>query len=112
MILKMTDCAAQKMLMQQDIGLMRCEDPCTKASLISFNHTGLSKQINRLQSHSSQQIQEVMKDLFDGIENLQDVEFHQQSKPVIKKTKFNNPPTPRMQVPGNPCNDPAKGAPS
>ena len=31
MILKMTDCAAKKMLMQQDIGVMKCEDPCTKA---------------------------------------------------------------------------------
>jgi len=32
--------------------------------------------------------------------------------PVINKTKFNNPPLPRTEVPMNPCNDPAKGAPS
>merc|ERR1719504_422711 len=32
--------------------------------------------------------------------------------PIINKTKFNNPPVPRTQVPMNPCNDPSKGAPS
>jgi len=111
LILKMTDCAKKK-LMQQDIGLMKCEDPCTKASFVSFNHTGLSKQINSLQSDSSKEMHQVMKDMFDGIESLQDVEFQQQPKPVIRKTRFNNPPTPRTKVPGNPCNDPAKGAPS
>jgi len=32
--------------------------------------------------------------------------------PAPKKTKFNNPPVPRTKVPGNPCTDPNKGAPS
>jgi len=32
--------------------------------------------------------------------------------PAPKKTKFNNPPTPRTKVPGNPCTDPDQGAPS
>merc|ERR1719487_274221 len=32
-------------------------------------------------------------------------------KPV-KKTKFNNPPTPKTKVPANPCTDPNQGAPS
>jgi len=32
--------------------------------------------------------------------------------PAPKKTKFNNPPTPRTKVPANPCTDPNKGAPS
>merc|ERR1719379_3353972 len=32
--------------------------------------------------------------------------------PLINKTDFNNPPVPRTEVPGNPCNDPDMGAPS
>jgi len=32
--------------------------------------------------------------------------------PAPKKTKFNNPPVPRTKVPGNPCTDPNRGAPS
>merc|ERR1719310_1738981 len=31
---------------------------------------------------------------------------------IPNKTQFNNPPTPRTEVPGNPCNDPDMGAPS
>merc|ERR1719224_34800 len=30
----------------------------------------------------------------------------------MNKTEFNNPPVPRTKVPGNPCTDPNKGAPS
>merc|ERR1719498_2265996 len=33
------------------------------------------------------------------------------SKSAPKKTKFNNPPTPRTKVPSNPCSDPYAGAP-
>jgi hypothetical protein len=32
--------------------------------------------------------------------------------PAPKKTKFNNPPSPRTKVPSNPCTDPDAGAPS
>jgi hypothetical protein len=54
-----------------------------EASFVSFNHTGLSEQINRLQSDSSKQVtHQAMKDLFEGIEDLQDVEFLQQPRPV------------------------------
>jgi len=31
--------------------------------------------------------------------------------PVIQKTKFNNPPLPKTEVPANPCNDPNGGRP-
>merc|ERR1719504_414023 len=33
-------------------------------------------------------------------------------EPMVNKTKFNNPPVPKTAVPGNPCIDPYKGAPS
>ena len=60
-------------------------------------------------------MQDTFKDLFEGVESLQSMEFLQteaQISPVINKTKFNNPPVPVTKVPGNPCNDPFKGAPS
>ena len=50
----------------------------TEATVVSFNHTGLSNQINLLESDSSQQVHQVMKDLFEDIENSQDVAFNQQ----------------------------------
>merc|ERR1719203_2096402 len=56
-----------------------------------------------------------MKDLFEGIEGLESTEFVQlasEQTPTINKTEFNNPPVPRTEVPGNPCNDPDMGAPS
>merc|ERR1719247_4018510 len=45
-------------------------------------------------------------------ESMEFVQLDAQVEPVINKTKFNNPPIPRTEVPLNPCNDPAKGAPS
>jgi len=108
MILKMTDCE-KKLLQQQELGLLRCDD-CTGKSFISFKHDGLKHQISQLQASSQQVLNDVMADLFDGVENLQQVEFH--AVPNISKTQFNNPPLPRTEVPGNPCNDPHQGAPS
>merc|ERR1719506_1451832 len=32
--------------------------------------------------------------------------------PMVNKTKFNNSPVPKTEVPGNPCKDPDMGAPS
>jgi hypothetical protein len=48
-------------------------------------------------------------DLDKGIESLESLE---DQEPVINKTEFNNPPVPMTKVPGNPCVDPYKGAPS
>merc|ERR1719169_359755 len=40
------------------------------------------------------------------------LDAHVEQSPIINKTKFNNPPTPRTKVPMNPCSDPYAGAPS
>merc|ERR1719248_162425 len=45
-------------------------------------------------------------------ESMEFVQLDAQVEPIINKTKFNNPPVPRTQVPSNPCNDPYGGAPS
>merc|ERR1719386_522515 len=58
---------------------------------------------------------DTFKDLFDDLKGLEAVEFLQVSSnqtPIINKTQFNNPPVPKTEVPGNPCNDPDMGAPS
>merc|ERR1719272_2191942 len=115
MILEMTDCE-KKLIQMKKFALLHCVDQCTKKSFIEFNHDGLQAQINKLQSSASLDlIKNTFADLFDGIESLESVEFLQtdaQQSPIVNKTKFANPPTPKTKVPGNPCGDPDKGAPS
>jgi len=118
-ILKMTDCDANKFMQMRKTELLRCLDPCTKQSFITFKQDDLKKQISQLQSSTSNKlVQDTFSDLFEGVESLEEsMEFLQieadvSQDPVINKTKFNNPPVPRTKVPMNPCTDPAKGAPS
>merc|ERR1719482_1810287 len=115
MILEMTDCE-KKLVQMENVALLHCVDQCTHKSFIEFKHNGLQEKVNKLQSQLSQELMvDTFKDLFDGIEGLQSVEFLQidaEISPVINKTKFNNKPVPRTKVPGNPCNDPYAGAPS
>merc|ERR1719487_2541137 len=115
MILEMTDCE-KKFYQMEKFSLLRCTDQCTQKSFIEFNHGGLQKKINQLQSSLSHNLmQDSFSDLFKGIEGLESVELLQtgdHQMPVINKTTFNNPPVPKTKVPGNPCNDPYAGAPS
>jgi len=116
-ILEMTDCEKKSFVEMEKLALLRCQDPCSKGkSFISFNHDGLKKQIAKLQTASAHNLmQDGFKDLFEGVESLESLEFVQLDAvivPAINKTKFNNPPTPKTLVPGNPCNDPNGGAPS
>merc|ERR1719217_404065 len=118
-ILKMTDCDANKFMQMRKTELLRCLDPCTKQSFITFKQDDLKKQISQLQSSNSNKlVQDTFSDLFEGVESLEEsMEFLQieadiSQEPAINKTKFNNPPVPRTKVPMNPCNDPDGGAPS
>merc|ERR1740127_288792 len=115
MILEMTDCE-KKLLQMKEFALLHCTDQCTKKTFIQFNHDGLQQKINQLQSSVSHSLmQDSFAELFEGIEALESVEFLQvdaHQTPIINKTKFSNPPVPKTKVPGNPCNDPYKGAPS
>merc|ERR1719326_2658014 len=115
MILEMTDCE-KKLLQMEQFALLHCTDQCTQKSFIEFNHDGLQKKVNQLQSSLSHDLmQESFADLFKGIEGLESVELLQtgdHQMPIINKTTFNNPPVPKTKVPGNPCNDPDMGAPS
>merc|ERR1719262_1647743 len=47
MILKMTDCEKKGFV---QMGMKRCEDPCTKKTFMSFDHNGLQKKVNQLKS--------------------------------------------------------------
>merc|ERR1719487_513392 len=119
-ILEMTDCDANKNKFIQT-SLLRCLDPCTKKSFITFNQDKLGSQlkekISKLRATSSSKlVQDTFADLFDGVQSLETtMEFTQLDshvEPVINKTKFNNPPVPQTQVPMNPCTDPNGGRPS
>merc|ERR1719217_523657 len=49
-ILKMTDCDANKFM---QTSMLRCQDPCTKKSFITFQNDNLKKQISQLRSETS-----------------------------------------------------------
>merc|ERR1719261_552725 len=115
MILEMTDCE-KKLLQMKKFTMLHCTDQCTKKSYVEFNHKGLQAKVSQLQSTLSQELMHsTFADLFEGVESLEAVEFFQmdaKQTPIVNKTKFNNPPVPKTQVPGNPCTDPDAGAPS
>merc|ERR1719484_257360 len=115
-ILQMTDCDAKSFIQKKKMDVLRCLDPCTKKSFITFKEDRLKKQISKLRSsRSNKLVQETFADLFDGVRSLESMEFLQldaQIEPAINKTEYNNPPVPRTKVPANPCNDPDGGAPS
>merc|ERR1719355_45736 len=67
------------------------------------------KKVKQLKSaFASELMATSFEDMFAGIQALETTE----QMPVVNKTQFNNPPVPRTEVPGNPCNDPDAGAPS
>merc|ERR1719271_688795 len=115
-ILKMTDCDSKLLAQRRKISLLHCKDPCTQKSFIMFDHDGLQNTVNKLKSKVSKQLMaDTFKDLFAGIQDLEAMNFVQAASnqnPLVNKTEFNNPPVPRTEVPGNPCNDPDMGAPS
>merc|ERR1719502_2180708 len=120
MILKMTDCDSKLVQMKKfdmkKFVMLRCQNQCTKKNHVTFNHLGLMAKVTQLKS-------KVSMDLFDGgfndmfddnapLETVQLVQVDDSDYQTPNVTKFNNPPTPRTKVPGNPCNDPDAGAPS
>jgi len=115
MILEMTDCD-KKLLQMDKLALLHCTDQCTKKTFVQFNHGGLQQKINKLQSSLSHELlKNTFADLFEGIESLESTELLQTNAeltPLVNKTKFNNPPVPKTEVPANPCTDPNNGAPS
>jgi hypothetical protein len=118
-ILTMTDCDANKALLSKEVSLLRCQDPCSKKSFITFKQDDLKQKISQLQSSTSNKlVQDTFADLFEGVEAMENsMEFvqldaHVQQSPIINKTQFNNPPVPRTAMPMNPCNDAYSGAPS
>merc|ERR1719498_1669478 len=115
-ILEMTDCDKKSFMQMKKLAVLRCVNRCTKKSFITFNHNAMREKIAELQSKTSNKlVQDTFADLFEGVESIESVEFLQLNanvEPIINKTSFNNPPTPRTEVPMNPCNDPLGGAPS
>ena len=55
------------------------------------------------------------RELFEGIESLELCRVLAdgfRAGPYSKQDKLSSPPTPKAKIPGNPCNDPYKCAPS
>merc|ERR1719217_2022828 len=98
--------------------MLLCDNQCTKKQTVSFNHKDLQAMVGQLKGSSSLNLlQDSFQDMFEGEEPQQWVDLVQVDNsgfqtPIVNKTKFKNPPVPRTPVPGNPCNDPYKGAPS
>merc|ERR1719162_1863818 len=133
MILEMSDCDA-KLIQMKKLAMLKCKDQCTNKMSVSFNHKGLQDQLQQLKSPAAQDLMtESFADMFDDEDSDSDVELMQvdgseymepvftktnmlqvaaASSNATKKTKFNNPPTPRTKVPANPCTDPYAGAPT
>merc|ERR1719409_1797155 len=49
-ILTMTDCDAKSFIQTRTTAVLRCLDPCTKKSFITFKDEGLKQQISKIQS--------------------------------------------------------------
>jgi len=112
MILKMSDCDAKAMVQMRKLEILRCEDPCSKKSTVSFNHNELQGQMDKLDAGSKQLVSSSLADLFDGEDETNFLQVAGVQEPPSNKTGFNNPPVPRTKVPSNPCTDPDMGAPS
>jgi|Transcript_28345 hypothetical protein len=130
MILKMTDCETEFLQMKK-LAMLRCKNTCTNNTYVTFNHKGLHEQMSKLHSKAAQELlRSTFSDMFDGSGGMHSVQLVQvegsdymaadpapDDKPkdvntITNKTEFNNPPVPVTKVPGNPCIDPNKGAPS
>merc|ERR1719456_1477553 len=55
-ILTMTDCDAKRFIQMRKTELLRCLDPCTKQSFITFKQDDLKRQIAQLQSSTSNKL--------------------------------------------------------
>merc|ERR1719298_327047 len=55
-ILKMTDCDAKSFIQQQELAVLRCMDPCTQKSFITFKQGSLKEKISQLKSTSSNKL--------------------------------------------------------
>jgi hypothetical protein len=111
-ILKMTDCD-KSLVQSNDLELLRCEDPCTNKTFFTFNHDVLKNQMNALQSTVSRGlVHESLSTLFDGVAGLKLLQAEEDYSPAVNKTRWNNKPVPRTEVPADPCTDPDAGAPS
>merc|ERR1719326_1378701 len=115
MILKMSDCDA-KLIQTEKLMMLRCKDQCTKKRFVTFDHDRLQKQVKQLQSPAAQDLlAETFADLFNHDDDEDDDSVDEsllQTSNASKKQAFNRPPVPMTKVPGNPCIDPNKGAPS
>merc|ERR1719197_1219598 len=107
-ILKLTACG-ESLLDTEKATMLRCEDPCTKKSFVTFNPE-LRKKISNLRSATSHKL---LQDTFSdhGPVSLESTSLLQLGKNISNDTsKLATPPVPRTE-PQGPCGDPYAGGP-
>jgi uncharacterized protein YegL len=113
LILNMTKCKGSSL---SQFAMARCTDPCTKKSFVQFRNKGLQEKLNKLQSQLSQNLMSTtFADMFEGAKSFVGMDFLQTNSETsaVNSTELEtHPPAPRTNVPGNPCTDKHKGAPS
>merc|ERR1719247_2713982 len=67
-ILQMTDCKTSSFVQMKKLALLRCKDPCSKKTFVTFNHDHLKQKVSQLQSSSARKLMtDTFADLFKGI---------------------------------------------
>merc|ERR1740130_408276 len=101
MILELSDCDKigyeAKMLQKSKLSMLKCKDSCTNTESVTFNHTLLQSQVNKLQSKAARDLMaNSIADIFDDAESTDSKEFLQEvQSPPQNKTSFNAPQVPR-----------------
>jgi len=107
-ILEMSDCDSKGFLQMKNMSLQKCTNECTNRTYVSFNNKGLQDRVNKLRSPGAQDLmRDTFANMFDGDSDSDEDDaepIHLAIEPKIpQKTKFNNPPVPRTEIPAKPA---------
>merc|ERR1740130_2614632 len=97
MILELSDCDKigyeAKMLQKSKLSMLKCKDSCTNTESVTFNHTLLQSQVNKLQSKAARDLMaNSIADIFDEADSIDSEEVQ---SPPQNKTPFITQQPPR-----------------
>jgi len=100
LILEMSDCDTikmGKMLQTSKLSMLKCKDSCTNTEFVTFNHTLLQSQVNKLQSKAARDLMaSSVADIFDEADSTDSQDFEQEvQSPPQNKTPFITQQPPR-----------------
>jgi len=101
-ILNITQCKATSLMQTEKLSLLRCHDPCTKKSFLTFSNDEVQQKLSQLQSPASKTlVHDTFQHAFDGAESSEPVSFLQS-----RSHRKSSTPSGGAQAPESPCNDP------